>query len=84
MKEFMIAPIILFVIFVAPVWVVMHYRFKTKMIKGISDQELDDFEHMLEKLDKLSDRLETLEKILDEEHPSWRSEGAARDKGDQL
>ncbi len=82
MKEFLVAPIILFVIFVAPVWVVMHYRFKTKMIKGFSDQELGDFEHMLETLDKLSDRLETLERILDEEHPSWRDDGKARDNGD--
>ncbi len=81
MKEFMVVPIILFVIFVAPIWIVMHYRFKTKMIKGFSDEEMGDFEHMLETLDKLSDRVETLEKILDEDHPNWRHSESTHNTG---
>jgi len=71
MKE-MLIPTILFFSIVAPLWLILHYRFKTKMIKGISDEEVTNVEEMLETLDKLVDRVETLEEILDEEHPDWR------------
>ncbi len=65
-------PTIIFLTFVAPLWLLLHYRYKSKMIKGISPQEVNDVEDMLESLDKLIDRVETLEEILDEEHPQWR------------
>lgn len=70
--EFFYAPIILFLVIVAPIWLILHYRYKSKMAKGISSQEVSDIEDMLETLDKLIDRVETLEDILDEEHPHWR------------
>lgn len=42
------------------------------MRKGISEEELSEVEDMLQTLDKLIDRVEALESILDEEHPNWR------------
>ena len=71
MKELMI-PTILFFTIVAPLWLILHYRFKTKMMKGISEEEVVRVEEMLETIDKLIDRVETLEEILNEEHPNWR------------
>lgn len=70
--DFLLAPIILFLVIVAPIWLVLHYRYKSKMSKGISEEELSDIEEMLATLDKLIDRVETLEEILEEEHPNWR------------
>ncbi len=70
--ELLFVPIVVFLVIVAPIWLVLHYRYKSKMSKGISDEELSDIEDMLATLDKLIDRVETLEEILDEEHPNWR------------
>jgi phage shock protein B len=64
----------MFLIIVAPLWLILNYRFKTKMIKGISEEEVTNVEQMLETIDKLIDRVETLEEILDDEHPDWRKQ----------
>lgn len=77
MKEFLFAPTILFLVVVAPIWLTMHYRYKSKMIKGISEEEQGEIDDMLETIDKLSSRVETLEEILDQENKHWR----AREKG---
>lgn len=73
MKEFLFAPTILFILFVAPIWLIMHYRYKSKMIRGISEEEQSHVDDMLETIDKLTERVETLEKILDKEHAQWRN-----------
>lgn len=76
--EILVAPIILFLVIVAPIWLILHYRYKSKMSKGLSHEELTDIEDMLATLDKLIDRVETLENILEEEHPSWRKSGTRK------
>lgn len=73
MKEFLLAPTILFILFVAPIWLIMHYRYKSKMIRGISEEEQSNVDDMLETIDKLTERVETLENILDKEHAQWRN-----------
>lgn len=72
--EFLVAPTVLFMVIVAPIWLVMHYRYKREQAKGISMDELHELETMLEQVDKLADRVATLEKILNEKHPNWRTE----------
>jgi len=76
--EAIIIPSVLFLTIVAPIWLVLHYRFKSKMAKGISEAEVSDIEDMLEKLDKIDDRLHTLEGILNEEHPGWQKSRRSR------
>ncbi|WP_215397195.1 envelope stress response membrane protein PspB [Rheinheimera oceanensis] len=66
-------PIILFMIFVAPIWVIMHYRSKNKMGQGLSDQELLQLNDLAHRAEKMADRIKTLEAILDAESPKWRS-----------
>ncbi len=72
MENVIIVPSVLFLTIVAPIWLILHYRYKSKMRKGISEEELSEVEDMLQTLDKLIDRVEALESILDEEHPNWR------------
>ena len=67
-------PFILFMIFVAPIWVIMHYRSKNKMGQGLSDQELGQLNDLAQRAEKMADRIKTLEAILDAESPKWRSE----------
>jgi phage shock protein B len=40
--------------------------------RGLSDEDRESVEQMLETVDKLTDRITTLESILDEDHPEWR------------
>ncbi|MDP2713953.1 MULTISPECIES: envelope stress response membrane protein PspB [unclassified Rheinheimera] len=67
-------PFILFMIFVAPIWVIMHYRSKNKMGQGLSDQELLQLNDLAHRAEKMADRIKTLEAILDAESPKWRSQ----------
>ncbi|HSG53132.1 MAG TPA: envelope stress response membrane protein PspB [Rheinheimera sp.] len=67
-------PFILFMIFVAPIWVIMHYRSKNKMGQGLSDQELAQLNDLAHRAEKMADRIKTLEAILDAESPNWRGQ----------
>ncbi|HCU65437.1 MAG TPA: envelope stress response membrane protein PspB [Rheinheimera sp.] len=73
-NEFIGIPLILFMIFVAPIWVIMHYRSKNKMSEGLSDSELAQLNDLSSKAEKMADRIKTLEAILDAESPNWRRE----------
>lgn len=73
MHEFLFVPMVLFLVIVAPIWLVLHYRYKSKTVQGLSEGEHGSIDGMLESLDKLADRIETLERILDAEQPSWRN-----------
>lgn len=72
-------PTILFMVVVAPIWLTMHYRSKDKTAKGISPEERENLDDMLATMDKLMDRIETLESILNDTHSEWRnSQNAAQ------
>lgn len=82
MHDLIFVPTILFLIFVAPIWVVMHYRYKSKMVTGLSESEQGNIDEMLESLDKMSQRIETLESILDGDHSGWR-QSKRKEAGDE-
>jgi len=73
-NEIIVVPLILFMIFVAPIWVIMHYRSKNKMSEGLSDSELAQLNDLANRAEKMADRIKTLEAILDAESPNWRRE----------
>ncbi|MBV1909645.1 MAG: envelope stress response membrane protein PspB [Kangiellaceae bacterium] len=66
------APIILFMVVVAPIWIVMHYRSKGTKQGGISEAEHGRLKELTEIADSMLVRIETLESILDKETPDWR------------
>lgn len=70
--EFFFVPSILFLCIVAPLWLILHYLNKGKMKSGISEQDMHSIEEMIECIDKLTERVETLEEILTESRPQWR------------
>ena len=76
--EFLFVPTILFLTIVAPIWIVMHYRSKNKSRKGISEDERMQLDAMLAQFDKLEERIETLEEILESENPEWQQIKRAR------
>ena len=72
MNEAFGIPLIMFMIFVAPSWVIMHYRSKRKISEGLSDVELNQLNDLSRRAEKMADRIKTLESILDAESPDWR------------
>jgi len=66
------APIILFMVVVAPIWIVMHYRSKGTKQGGITEAEHGRLKELTEIADSMMLRIETLESILDKETPDWR------------
>ena len=72
--ELIFVPLILFMIFVAPLWVIMHYRSKGKMQQGLTDVELQQLNNLAARAEKMAERINTLEAILDAESPKWRTQ----------
>jgi len=72
--EIIFVPLILFMIFVAPLWVIMHYRSKNKIKQGLSDAELNQLNELTVRAEKMAERIKTLEAILDAESPRWRNQ----------
>lgn len=68
----LIAPIALFLIFVAPLWLILHYRSKKQVSQGLSQDEFANLQELSHRADKMADRIKTLEAILDADSPNWR------------
>lgn len=71
--EFMFVPTILFLTVVMPIWLTMHYRSVNRSSRSLNAEDREAVELMLETADKLTDRIQALESILDVDHPDWRS-----------
>ncbi|GAL34974.1 envelope stress response membrane protein PspB [Vibrio maritimus] len=73
MSTFLIAgPLIVFLIFVAPLWLFLHYRSKRKADNGLSEQEFQKLQSLSQRAEKMQARVDNLERILDAEAPNWR------------
>ncbi|PCJ48145.1 MAG: envelope stress response membrane protein PspB [Gammaproteobacteria bacterium] len=73
MDSIIIAPIILFMVIVAPIWVIMHYRTAGKKAVGLSDKEQNSLNELANMAESMEDRITILESILDAESPDWRA-----------
>ena len=67
-------PVVVFLIVVAPIWIIFHYKSKANVVNGLSTSERADLDEMIEVANKMAARIETLESILDVESPGWREE----------
>jgi phage shock protein B len=65
-------PVVVFMVVVAPIWIVFHYRSKARNVDGLSAGERGELEDMIDVANKMAARIETLEAILDVETPGWR------------
>lgn len=70
--EVFVAPIIIFMVVVAPLLLILHYRSKKQVSQGLSEHEHRQLLELAQKADKMADRVETLEALLDQEAPQWR------------
>jgi phage shock protein B len=72
-EEVIVAPVIIFLIIVAPIWLILHYRSKKQVSQGLSQDEYIQLSELSEMADQMSERIQTLESILDAETPNWRT-----------
>jgi phage shock protein B len=71
-----VAPILIFLIFVAPVWLIMHYRGRKQVSQGLNEREMQELMALARKAESLGERIKTLEAILDDEAPQWRNKAS--------
>ena len=65
-------PVVVFLLVVAPIWIIVHYKSKTNVVNGLSAGERAELNEMIEVANKMAARIETLESILDVETPGWK------------
>ncbi len=68
-----LAPLIIFLIFVAPIWLILHYRSKKQVNQGLTAEDQIALQELAGKAEVMADRIKTLEAILDSEAPEWRN-----------
>lgn len=67
-----VAPIMAFLVFVAPLWLILHYRSKRQISQGLSEEQIKTLSDLARSAEKMAERIQTLEAILDAETPEWR------------
>lgn len=67
-----VIPMVIFSLFIAPLWLILHYRNKERIRSSLSVDERHELDSLVEHAGKLEERIETLEAILDDETPNWR------------
>lgn len=66
-------PTIIFMLIVAPIWLILHYRSKKQMSQGLTEDEHGSLLELSNKAEAMGERIQTLEAILDAEAPEWRN-----------
>ncbi|QUM76091.1 envelope stress response membrane protein PspB [Moritella sp. 24] len=70
--DFIQIPLTVFLVFVAPLWLILAYRSKRQTNQGLSKKDQANLETLISRTEQLQDRIISLELILDEESPKWR------------
>ena len=63
---------ILFLSVVAPIWIVFHYVSKNKQSQGLTNEDEKMLSELWESAKGMEERIDILERILDNEAPGWR------------
>lgn len=69
---FLAIPLTLFILFIVPMWLWLHYRNKQNNGGQLNQQDMQRLAKLNDDAQKMKERIQTLEAILDEEHPNWR------------
>ncbi|ALB55154.1 envelope stress response membrane protein PspB [Cronobacter universalis] len=70
---FLAIPLTLFVLFVLPVWLWLHYTNRGGR-DALSQSEQQRLAQLNEEAQRMRERIHALEQILDAEHPNWRNQ----------
>ena len=65
-------PVILFLAVVAPIWIIAHYATRWRATKSLSSDEEQLLEELWGSAERMEQRINALERILDAEVTDWR------------
>lgn len=68
---FLVIPLTIFVLFVAPIWLWLHY-YQRNGRADLSQTEFQLLQQLSQDAQLMRERIQALEAILDAEHPHWR------------
>jgi phage shock protein B len=69
---FVMVPFIVFMVIVAPIWIIAHYATRWRSTKTLSPEDEKMLADLWDTLPRMEGRINTLERILDAEVPEWR------------
>lgn len=70
--EFLFVLTIIFLVIVAPIWLILHYATRNSASRKLSSRDEGLLEELHDSARRLEDRIHNLERILDADTPSWR------------
>jgi len=70
--DMLLVPAILFLVIVAPIWLVLHYITRWRSLRSLSSEDEKMLVDLWQSAKRMEQRIVTLEKILDAEAPHWR------------
>ena len=65
-------PVILFLAVVAPIWIIAHYATRWRATKSLSSDEEQLLDELWQSAERMEQRINALERILDTEVTDWR------------
>lgn len=68
---FLAIPLTLFILFVLPVWLWLHYNNRASR-GALNQNERQRLLQLTDEATRMRERIQALEDILDAEHPNWR------------
>ncbi|MCW5700790.1 MAG: envelope stress response membrane protein PspB [Rhodospirillales bacterium] len=74
MYELFFGTLIVFLIFVAPIWIIAHYVTRWRTAKVLSAEDEKMLAELWDLAPRMESRINTLERILDAEAPDWRKQ----------
>ena len=69
-----IPAMLIFLVFVAPIWIIAHYATRWRTSKVLSPEDEKMLSELWDLAPKLESRINTLESILDAQSPNWRNQ----------
>ncbi len=67
-------PLTLFVVFVAPLWLWLHYSKRDTLANKASARDIEHIQKLKQDAERMQERIIALEAILDAENPQWRQQ----------
>ena len=62
-------PLIVFLVIVAPIWIIAHYVTRWRMAKSLSPEDEKQFGDLWQIAERMEERMHNIERILDREMP---------------
>jgi phage shock protein B len=63
-------PLILFLVIVAPIWIIAHYMTRWRMAKTLSPEDEKQFAELWRMAERMDERIDSIERILESEGPA--------------